>query len=362
MKYLFLILMTSASFAQNIQLIDWFAGADIVGTSGDSDAELESDFYVREFEFSAMSKIDQNWNGVMTLSFHKELETEHNEIEVHEAYLSSNQVFNLTNLRIGKFFLGFGRINQFHRHDWNFTDAPFVQKSFFGNEGVKDTGVEFKRNLLALGSTLTVGVTSGNEFDHTNHSHDEDEEHSSAKAPTSYLRFAKFIELTTTKGFETGFNFIHRNDEEAVKRDYIGLDFVFKNRIGNYLETLIESEVWHRTSKEDGEESKDLGAYLYVQKGLDQHHALGLRFDYFKADHHDEEDSEHEHSIDGLSVHSEYKAVSLSYIYSNSEFMKTRFTVEHLTGIEVENSNTEEAQRAFLQFVFNIGAHPSHVY
>ncbi len=359
-----LCLLVTTAGAQNLQLIDWFAGADIVGTSGNSSADLQSDFYVREFEISAMSRIDQNWSGVLTLSYHNEIESDHNEIEIHEAYLSSNQIFNLSNLRIGKFFLGFGRINQFHRHDWNFTDAPFVQKTFFGNEGVKDTGVEIKRNLLSIGSTLTVGITSGNEFDHTNESHEEDKNHDhseKAKAPTSYLRLAKFVELSTTKGFETGLNYIHRNDTEGIKRDYLGVDFVFKNRIGNYLDTLIESEIWHRTSADHDEDIKEYGAYLYFQKGFNTHHALGFRLDYFKTQEHEDEE-EHGHAIDGLSVHDEYRAGSVSYIYSNSEFMKTRLTVEHLSGIEVEGKATTEAQRVFLQFVFNIGAHPNHVY
>ncbi len=67
-----LFVMSSSAFSQEKQLINWFAGADIVGTSGNSDVELDSDFYVREFEFSAYSAIDHTWNGVLTLAYHKE--------------------------------------------------------------------------------------------------------------------------------------------------------------------------------------------------------------------------------------------------------------------------------------------------
>lgn len=355
LRLLIALLSLSAYSQQNIQLIDWFAGADLVGAFADGDADLNSDFQVREFEFSAMSQIDQNFQGVLTLSYHRELQLEHNEIEIHEAFISNSGLIPLSQVRVGKFFLGFGRINQFHRHDWNFTDAPMVQKAFFGNEGVKDTGVEVTRNILSLGSTISLGVTSGNEFDHTNHNHDEEEEHASAKAPTTYLRASKFIELSTTQGFDTGLNAIFRNDEESIKRSYFGLDFVYKNRAGSFLETLVESEAWLQNAK-----TEDYGAYLYFQRAWDRHHAWGMRADYFKLGHEDEEHA-HEHSIDGLVPDEEYHALSLSYIYSNSEFLKTRFTVEHVRGIEIDEKE-DQVSRAFLQVVFNIGKHPDHVY
>ena len=94
-QFLFIILLfVSRVHAQSYgQLIDLFAGADIVGTSASSDANLNSDFYVREFELSAFSSIDQTFDGVLTLAFHKELNSGHEHIEVHEAFLFSSKLF-----------------------------------------------------------------------------------------------------------------------------------------------------------------------------------------------------------------------------------------------------------------------------
>lgn len=371
MKLVILSMALSFSlFAQNgAQLINWFAGADIVGTTGSSDANIDSDMYVREFEFSAYSSIDQTWDGVLTLAYHKESVEGEEHLEVHEAFLFSSKLLNLSNIKIGKVFMGFGRINRFHRHDWVFTDAPLVQKSFFGNEGAKDTGVEIKRNLPDLESTITFGVMKGDEFNHTHiHEHEGEEEVERALAPTVYARYAKFFELTTTKGFELGLNAIHRLDAHGIDYLYSGVDFIFKNRTGKFLETLVQSEIWTRnqTHKEDGETERinDIGGYLYLEKGLDQHHSYGIRLDYYRPDDHEEEaGSEHEHGIDGLEVDKEYKALALSYIYTNSEFMKTRFTVEHGQGIIVDdNADVDSLTKAQLQFVFSIGAHPAHVY
>lgn len=346
------------------QQINWFAGADIVGASGDTKSNLESDFYVREFEISAFSIIDQTWTGVLTLSYHNELEAGESHIEVHEGYLMSSTLLPLTTVRLGQMFLGFGRINRFHRHDWVFTDAPMVQKVFFGNEGAKDTGVEFTRNLVSLNSRLTVGVTSGNSFNHNeehNHEHGkeetETEAHKKANAPTFYTRLAHYQALSTQDGFETGLNFINRRDKEKHGYQYVGLDFTFKKRTGNFLEHLLQLEAWSRKTEHGDETHHDSGAYLYYQKAFDQHHAIGLRADMFQSG-----EREHDEIInsDGLELDTTYNAISSSYIYSNSEFMKTRVTLEHGNGIHVHGSSRDFYTRGFVQFVFNIGAHPAH--
>lgn len=361
------LIFSSLAMAQNNgpQLINWFAGADIVGTSGAGDAGLEGEMYVREFEFSAFSQIDQTYQGILTLSYHDELENEEEHMEIHEAFLFSSKLFHLANVKIGRFFMGFGRLNRFHRHDWIFTDAPMIQKALFGNEGAKDTGFEYKRNILSLGSTLTLGLTSGSQFNHTNeHNHAEGEEHTDEKsqAPTGYLRFAKFYEFSTTKGLEIGLNYISRHDAESFEHKYYGLDLIYKNRVGRYVDFLVQGEVWQRKSKhqENGEEEdvEDMGAYLYVEKGIDQHHGVGVRLDYYEPGENDNEGLE----LDGLTLEGSHKAVSLSYNYYNSEFMRTRLTIEHAEGFAPVMGTDDSYTRAFVQFVFNIGAHPAHVY
>lgn len=380
MRFLIFIFLLSSYplYAQTGQnsLIKWFAGADIVGASGSKQAELESSFYVREFEFSANSQIDQTFEGVLTLSYHNEIENADQHLEVHEAFLISNSLLENTVFKVGKYFLGFGRINRFHRHDWVFTDAPIIQKAFFGNEGVKDTGIELKFNLPSLTSTLTVGITGGQEFNHVVHDHgDNDEDDSShtkkGKSPTGYLRWAYFHEFSTLKGFELGANILNRRDEESIAYQYAGIDFIYKDRIGKVVENLIQAEIW--TNKElhtEGDEKEvfnNIGGYLYYERGLDQHHAIGVRADYYKPDsevqEHLKAQGEEHAGIDGLEIESVYKAVSLSYIYTNSEFTRFRFTIEHLEGIKVdEKENVDSATRAFAQLVFSIGAHPAHVY
>ncbi len=354
--------------------MNWFLGADLVGVSAESDKKLESDYYLREFEIYAYAPIDQTFDGVLSMAYHKELENDDEHLEVHEAYLKSSKIFNLTQIRLGKFFMGFGRLNRFHRHDWVFTDAPYVQKAFFGNEGAKDVGIEINRNLISMNSRLTVGVTSGNEFNHTigGHNHGADtgteaeEKLEKAKAPTAYIRFAKYHEFATTRGLEYGLNYINRMDREAAKYKYTGLDFVFKDRIARYVNWLVQSEVWalQQTHKDLGEEETQYksGYYIYFEKGFNQNHAFGLRYDSFQTDTHEGE-AGHLSAIDGIIVKDKLSLASASYIYRNSEYMRTRFTVDHGQGLYLRDEDSEESfTRAFVQLIFNMGAHPSHAF
>jgi hypothetical protein len=363
---------------QNLQLINWFAGADVVATgdnipkdNDDKSDALNDGMVVREFEFSAVSQIDQTWQGILTLAYHNELQMEEEHLEVHEALLFSSKLLPMANVKIGKFFLGFGRLNRFHRHDWIFTEAPMVQKSYFGNEGVKDTGFEYTRLIGGeLNWKATIGLVAGNEFRHLHGDHEGEEEHDhehggidSAFEPTRYFRISNFKEFSTLKGVETGLSYVERRNGEGTRYQYSGIDLIYKNRYNQYLDHLLQLEIWHRRTDEMGEEAfEDYGGYAYFEKGINRHHALGFRYEFYKPNHDDHEEAGHDHSaIDGLTPNEDYQALSFSYNYYNSEFMRTRLTLEHHTGVEVDEDDVQ-FQRLHLQFVFNIGAHPAHIY
>lgn len=366
--FLFLLAASNLVHAQQVQLIDWFAGADIVAT-GDSAGgeEIRDGAVVREFEFSANSQIDHTWEGVLTLAYHNELQLQDEAVDVHEAFLFSPKIFDGTTVKLGKFFLGFGRLNRFHRHDWIFTEAPVYHKDFFGNEGVIDTGAEIS-SITGGNMRTTIGVVSGSDFVHT-HAHEEGEEdgHDHASegqpyTPTGYIRIASFKEITTQKGFETAVNFIARNDSEGTRFHYAGLDFIYKNRVAQYVQDLVQAEVWNRATFEKSEQDSidEAGGYLYYQRGFNRHHALGLRYDFYNPELHKDEGEEHR-EVDGLHVVGDYSAYTLSYIYTNSEFMKTRLTLEHSNGLEIDEEK-DQVTRFYAQLVFSIGAHPAHVY
>ena len=370
--FFFFLFSATSLYAQTPGLIKWFASGDLVGTGDFSEGEKTSNpyrdgAYVREFEFSANAAVDHTWDGVLTLAYHKELQQAEEHIEIHEAFIFSPKIISLSTLKLGKFFLGFGRLNRFHRHDWAFTEAPVYHKAFFGNEGVKDTGVEYNRLVGGeyLNWEATLGLVSGSDFVHTAHDHEEGAadhvEEGQPHTPTGYLRISAFKEIETTEGLETGVNFISRTNAEVERIHYAGLDFVYKKRSTRFLESMIQAEVWNRASyhSEESHTMEDLGGYLYYQKGFNRNHALGLRYDFFAPSLHEGEERHVE--VDGFHILNDYNAYTLNYTYFNSEFMLTRLAVEHSSGHELDEKE-ESVTRVFAQLVFTIGAHPAHAF
>jgi hypothetical protein len=363
-----LVMFSTSAFSQNNnQLINWFAGGDLIGMAN-SQNELGSDFLIREFELSAFSQIDYIWQGSMTLAIHKEPASSHEaHTEIHEAFIFSNRVIPGTSVKMGRFFLGFGRLNRFHRHDWAISEAPEYHKEFFGDEAVIDDGIEISKILpFDRYYKLTAGITSGNRFkdeheEHGDHEEGDKEEFKGARVPTHYLRLSSFVEFSTQRGFEYAFNYIGRTDEEGNRSQFTGIDLVYKNRSGRTVKDLFQLEIWNRETTEKGEEHahQDQGGYLYYERGLNQNHGLGLKFDFFIPNEHDhEEESEHEH---GYEIGQDYKEISLAYSYYSSEFMRTRLTISHASGIMIDEKSVENTKLVF-QTVFMIGAHPAHLY
>ncbi|MFT6632032.1 MAG: hypothetical protein ACJAS4_001994 [Bacteriovoracaceae bacterium] len=362
MKSLFFLTTFFISFNGFSQNIDWFAAADFVGVNNNTES-YEQDIYLREFELALHSKVDQDWSAALSLVYAKAANSEEMQTELHEVYLQSSSIFSGDTIKIGQFFLGTGKLNRVHRHEWVFTSTPFFFEKYFGEEGVIDSGVEY---TLRIGTSqnlqLTAGVTRGGEFvhEHSHHEEEDEEELSNAQWPTHYIRLGGFKEFSTLKGLEYGLNYIVRKDAEKTAWYYSGIDFTYKAREGKFLSFLVQSEFWSRTYKSNGEdELTDSGYYLFMEKGLDQHHSVGFGVTGFTpSDDHSEE----EHEEEGRSVHEEYTSLNLNYTYSNSEFIKYRFSVEQENGLEIDGNEDATNYKYQVQMLFNIGKHPVHLF
>jgi len=63
-------------------------------------------------------------------------------------------------LKGGRFFSGFGYLNEFHAHAWDFVDQPLVYQAFFGGQRAQD-GLQLKW-LAPTDLFLEFGAESGN--------------------------------------------------------------------------------------------------------------------------------------------------------------------------------------------------------
>jgi hypothetical protein len=85
-------------------------------------------------------------------------------VDVEETYVDTRQLPFGFQLRLGKFFSAFGRLNGMHQHVWDFYDQPLVYEAFMGTEGFKNPGLRVSWTapvdfLLQLNFEVFQGVS-----------------------------------------------------------------------------------------------------------------------------------------------------------------------------------------------------------
>ncbi|MEZ4743319.1 MAG: hypothetical protein R3B45_12880 [Bdellovibrionota bacterium] len=309
------------------------------------DGEANDAFQFREAEVTFYAPIDHLFDGKLSLAAHREAGV--SLFEMHEAVISSAKLIPYSSFRLGQYFLGIGRLNQIHRHDWSFISAPKVHREFFGEEGVLDTGGEYSLLLpLSFYLNITASVVNGWTY---GHSHDEG---SKPIVPTHYGRISTFWELSEDVGAAFGLNYLQRKAADATQMRLVGADAVIKWRRGSYNIFLIQGELWQRHLKPKvGDRDSVFGGYLFSQFGFSKSLFTGCRFDYYTVTSLKD--------ANGKYVDNKSYAIVPTLTYKSSEFATFKLNVHHDTDVQAKRgdsiSNTIELQTTFI-----IGAHPAH--
>lgn len=339
---------------------------DLLGTFGKGAVATDKDrFYLREAEVNFLASIDQTFEGVLSLAAHREaeidsstgIETVETHVEIHEAYISSSKLIPRSRIRLGQFFLGIGRLNQFHRHDWPFVSAPRIHEELFGEEALIDQGLEY--SFLAPTDfylDFTIGLTNGWGFGK------EEGKQYRPKVNTHYARVATYLDAGEGSGALFGLNYLSNTGLNLVddsgptyssrKNTYFGIDATYKVKEGKGTKFLFQSEFWQRkitqTDYEAGKVTK--GFYLYPEMGIGETLAFGVRFDFTKNNHYlDATTSE--------DVNENIIAYVPTLTYKPSEFSSFRAAYTK----ETNTRTKEEGQwKAEIQSVFILGTHPAH--
>jgi hypothetical protein len=322
--------------------LDISAAVDGVGQFG---PEGTNRIDAREAEFVLFAPVDHLFEGQVSFSAHTE--TTGAFAEVHEAFLSSSRLIPRSRFRVGQFFLGFGRLNQFHRHDWPFTTAPEVHSQFFAAEAAKDTGFEYSwLTPLPFYLDLTVGVTNGWVFGHA---------HTLGTKPLNpvhYLRALTYFDLPWKGGIQTGLNYVGRTNDRGNGFTYLGLDATAKWREAQVMKFLLQAEFWLRLERpKAGTPVDTFGFYLYPEYGLGEGFSAGLRFDYLSVTSLKFATGGKTPNFQAALVPqitwkpSEFSTIRLSYTY------RADYSVDRYVGY---------GRFLELQTVFILGAHPAH--
>lgn len=129
---------------------------DFVGFATDQDRE---DFDAREFELNVQSALDPFSLTKWTLSFSPE-----EGVDIEEGYVSYTGLPGGLTLTAGKFRQEWGVLNRYHLHALPQLDYPLALQTYFGEEGLAQTGVSASWLLprpWATANELTLQLTDG---------------------------------------------------------------------------------------------------------------------------------------------------------------------------------------------------------
>lgn len=115
----------------------------------------ERSFNLGESELAISSNVDPYFSANVIAAL-----TPEDEIEVEEAYFRTLALPRGFTAKGGRFFSGFGYLNEVHAHAWDFADQPLVYQAFFGNQ-YKQEGVQLKW-LAPTDLFVELGAETGN--------------------------------------------------------------------------------------------------------------------------------------------------------------------------------------------------------
>jgi hypothetical protein len=132
---------------------DWHIAGFV--PAGDEIGPGERSFNLGESELTFSANIDPYFAGVLTAAI-----TGENELEVEEAFFRTTALHDGLTIKGGRFFSGFGYLNEVHAHAWDFVDQPLVYQAMFGGQ-YKQNGVQVKW-LAPTDLFLEFGAEAGN--------------------------------------------------------------------------------------------------------------------------------------------------------------------------------------------------------
>lgn len=332
------------AFSQDRNGMQTSVAVDLIGAFAKDAADANNRFEPRSIDMLFHAPIDHMFTGTMSVAAHRE--DGEALVELHEAFLSSTSLLPGLKVHAGQFFLGIGRLNRFHQHEWPFITTPIVHERFLGTEGVIDSGVEFSYLLpLPFYLDITGGVTNGYTY---GHSHDEGER---PLSPTHYSHIKSFFSLGEVD-FQPGLSYLRRVSAEKTAMQLLGIDLVAKKRAGKILSFLFQSEIWQRRLKQVSSDAEiATGAYVYPQFGFDLGIELGLRLDYFTV-------NSLKNAL-GEKFQNSETALTPLISYRPSEFSCLRLGYS-VTQMEREGEDTQTSEVFEFQITYLLGAHPAH--
>ena len=302
--------------------------------------------------------------------------------EIEEAYASIVRGLPLgMNLRVGQYYLEFGRLNPIHEHAWSFIDRPLPHTEFFGEEGLRDVTIRTSF-LLPTGNAYTevmAGLLRGEALI-GHHHHDEEEaeeEHEHVEPdrwdPGVFGRLATSFSVSDHAELALGSSILnspygvaeHHHDEEEETADEAtpqqlrawvgGVDLKYKYKPSRYTSLQIEAEGLLRSEEQtEGDNLTSYGGYGYVDYRFHQKYNVGGIFEYVSRKSAVEHEDEEEAGESSVTVDTWRAGLFVGF----APIEET--SLVRLAGHYTDPDNADGFWEMTVQFVFSLGPHQPH--
>jgi hypothetical protein len=310
-------------------------------------AENKSRAQLREVEFGFSSPVDPYGRADLILSIEREDEGSYS-ADIEEGYFTFTHLPYDLQVRAGKFYSFFGKANLFHTHAMPWVDKPLPVRTFFGEEGLNDGGVEISwlvPNPWSSYIELTQSVQSnGNEADFAG---------SNANGLMYVTHLRNFFDLSKTSTAELGGSFAtgtnSTGNSGGPHTTVEGIDFTYKwrpEKEGLYKSVTWMNELLFNQKDQGGDGTVNShGWYSSLEYQFARRWSVFGRYDYTQ---YPDSSSLHENSF------------SAGLTFRQSEFMFWRLQFEHTTGRNY--AGDVDRNQILLQADFLLGLHPAHKY
>jgi hypothetical protein len=132
---------------------DWHIGGILPG--GGEVGPGERSFNLGESEITLSANVDPWFYANLTAAL-----TPENEVEIEEAFFRTTSLPDGFTAKGGRFFSGFGYLNEVHSHAWDFADQPLIYQAFFAGQ-YQQNGLQLKW-LAPTDTFIELGAEAGN--------------------------------------------------------------------------------------------------------------------------------------------------------------------------------------------------------
>lgn len=324
-------------FARLLLMPDLSAVASFAAAFNDRDLEARSPrtgpqgpagkpaFLFEELELGLQAVIDPYARASVFIAFSPE------EVAVEEAFLTTTSLPWGLEVKAGKLFSPFGRINGQHPHVWDFADAPLARGRLLAQEVLSGPGVELAWLApLPWFAELRAAAqdTAPNQGD--------------ASRLTGLVRLAQYFPLGEETTLAVGLSAARRDEGPGQFRDLGGADLYLRWRPPAGRSALtVQGELYGRRFRGVEGQGRDGAGYAQLFWRAGPYAGAGLRYDQAPSAGEAASGAERR-----------WSAVGTWYL---SEFQRLRLQLSH-----EERPGGERGFAAVAHLEFGIGAHGAH--